>query len=275
MLPTFVINLDSDTHRLEHMKEQAARANVTFERISGVFATRIPEHLRSKSVNANGAVASDLRPGEVGCYASHLLAYETLLARNLGQALVLEDDVVLTEDCLDTLKNVVRCLPNGWDVVKLCNDPPNAVLSVARVGDRHLVRFVRYPFLAGAYLISAEGARKLLEPGLRSRPIDVDLARPWDFGTDVYGVCPPPIVQLQTLDSSIKILGGYGPPKRDQRRLSWRKMRYRLRTIGLKGLIACRAADLKQSFRAARARGFVGKRADKKRSLGAIVCFPD
>jgi glycosyl transferase, family 25 len=274
MIDAFVINLDRDTERLAHMNEQETRAGLRFERVPGVLGADVPAHMRPKFLRTDGSIASDLTPGEVGCYASHLRVYEIILARGIPFALVLEDDVVLGGDTIDTVMAAMSGLPRGWDLVKLCNEPKKAVYSVTRLGgSRHVVRFVRQPLLAGAYLISANGARKMLMAGLRFQPIDVDLASPWVFGMDVYGVCPPPIPQLQTLASSIKSLGGHSTHRRKRRvmRFYTERLLYRLRTIGLGGLIACYAADVKQSIDARLARGWRGKPTGWNRPPAPII----
>ena len=46
----------------------------------------------------DGKSGSRLSPGEVGCYASHLLAYEIIMKRDLKHAIILEDDIIIDRD---------------------------------------------------------------------------------------------------------------------------------------------------------------------------------
>jgi glycosyl transferase family 25 len=89
MLPVFVINLDCSVDRLARSRFEFARVGLAFERVAGVQGAAVPEHLRLYFCDGTGRVASRLNPGEVGYYASHMIAWERILAGSLPAALVL------------------------------------------------------------------------------------------------------------------------------------------------------------------------------------------
>ncbi|MDH3579266.1 MAG: glycosyltransferase family 25 protein [Hyphomicrobiales bacterium] len=213
MLPTaLVINLDRETDRYAHISREADRVGLSVERIPGVDGLNVPAHLRPKFFAQSATVpASLLMPGEVGCYASHLLAYEHILEQGLDWALILEDDVRLSDDLVATVRDTFNRLPSGWDIVRLSSQPRRSVLIVDTLQTgRHLVRYSKLPKQAGAQLVSASGARKLLQPGLRVRPIDADLRHGYLFDLDMYGVYPTPVRHSGLFRSSIK----FGPGSR-------------------------------------------------------------
>jgi glycosyl transferase family 25 len=242
MFSAYLINLDHSKDRLAHAVQQLSAASIAFERVSGVVGANVPAHLAPKFLTADGVIASPLRPGEVGCYASHLLVCERVLDRAEPFALVVEDDAVVDTDLRAVVADVVARLPAGWDIVKLCNEtcrhPPYRFASAGN--GRNLVRFFHQPELTTSYLISAAGARKMLQPGLRIWPVDVDMKQPWRFGLDIWGVSPPPVRASEEFLSTITSTVRHG--KRLRLVLSKAQAtRYRIETIGFVGIAGCLA----------------------------------
>jgi glycosyl transferase family 25 len=242
---------------------------VPFERIPGVLGKNVPERLSWQFAQ------SPLLPGEIGCYASHLIACETMLQRGYRHALVLEDDVNFEEDAAAAVAEIIAKLPADWDLVKLCNRRP--VKAVLNLGDlrsgRMLVRYTRHPVSTGAYLISASGAAKLAAPRRRMLPVDMDFHRPWRLGLKVYGVAPAIFPQpVMQFGSNIG-----EPQKRTLRRPSWheelQKAAYQMRNVGLFNLCACALADAKQTAALKRRYG-AKKRWPNPRPSGPIVSSP-
>jgi glycosyl transferase, family 25 len=146
-------------------------------------------------------------PGALGCYASHIKAWEQVIRKALPYALVLEDDAILPPGLGRALTHIVAALPKGWDMVHLGTEPDRAVCEIAKVGNRRIVQFSRVPPGAVGYLISHAGAKKLLQAEPRVWPIDTDTRRPWVFGLAVYGVVSPPIRHNWSILSTIRARG--------------------------------------------------------------------
>ena len=195
-LPSFVINRDADSARLKHVRQQAKHAGLDLRRVRAVDGYDVPSHLRDQFFSSSGELRSRLLPGEIGCYASHLLAAEQMLKQGHGAALILEDDVTFDSDFKKLLSNVMQNLPARWDIVRLSSETNRVVMSLCAVADdRHLVKYSSVPKSAGAYLLSARGARKLLRVRPRVRPVDADLRYNWIMALDTYGVFPCPVSQ--------------------------------------------------------------------------------
>jgi len=211
-VPVLLINLDRSTDRLARMRTEFAGAGLAFERFPAIDGTDLPPSVRPYFCDASGRIVSPLRAGEIGCYASHLAIWQRIAEGCYGSAaLVCEDDIGLPEALQPLLALLLRATPRGWDVVRLSSDTNRPVAAVAGLGGgRSLIRYWRAPLLAGAYLVSRAGAGKLLRPGVRHQPVDVDLARPWLFGLDAYGVAPAPIAQ-HAAHSTIEGMGGREP----------------------------------------------------------------
>lgn len=245
MTAVYLINLDRDVERLERMRAQLEPLGLDWTRVPGVLGEDLPDRLRP-AFQIDGRRAGALSPGEIGCYASHLVVLERIAASN-APGLVLEDDLNLPADLPRLLADLARA--PGWDIVRLSNRPKRGVLPVAGLAaGRSLVRYSRVPNNTGAYLITAEAAARFLAlPGPRTRPIDEDLKRPWTHRLETFGVFPAPVVSNigpSTIDQmGVRILGArrrdplaglradFGPG-------GWRVF-YNIRRLGLGGWLTC------------------------------------
>ena len=79
--PVFVINLDRSWQRREYMEGQANQLGLAYERISAVDGLNVPEWLRSEFDGPH-----TMSPGEVGCYASHLVVAQRIVCAAIDAA---------------------------------------------------------------------------------------------------------------------------------------------------------------------------------------------
>jgi glycosyl transferase family 25 len=248
-IPTILINLDRSTERLAHVQTEFARVDMTFERFPAVDGTDLPPALKPYFCDASGRIVSPLKPGEIGCYASHLGAWQRIATGDYGPAaMVCEDDVKLPDDLPHILSRLLAALPSAWDLVRLSSRPKRVVVPVAMIdGTYRVVRHSMEPSLAGASLISCEGARKLLAPMIRKRPVDIDFRYPWLFGINAFGVVPT-LIQQTDPGSTIQAMGG-----RLSERPRWvrqheldvmNRIRYGITTLGLQQWLRCVARNI-------------------------------
>lgn len=189
------------------MSDQLNRLSLPFERIEAIYGTRLPEWLKPYFMNSHGEVASELKVGEIGCYASHLLVMKRIAEGN-SPALVLEDDLDISPD-LPAILDASDKLPKGWDIIRLSNPYKRRFFPVCPiVGQYQAVKFSRVPASAAAYLITPKAANHFLTyRGLRTLPVDQDLRRTWECGLTTYGVFPRPVIP-DIGPSSIMQMGG-------------------------------------------------------------------
>lgn len=207
--PILVVNLDRDCARLEHMRVQLGHLRLPFLRVPGVLGDDVPTTLKANFFDDAGRKVSHLKRGEIGCYASHLAIYQRMIAGEFGQAaIVLEDDIEIAADFAAVLVEALRVLPKSWDLVRLSNVPKRAYVPVVPLlGARDLAIYSKIPNSTGAYLISIDGARKLIGPRRRQRAIDNDLQRGFEFELTTFGVVPAP-VKPDVFTSTIDALEG-------------------------------------------------------------------
>lgn len=254
LVPTFVINLDRSKDRLAHMQGEFTRVGMPFVRLPAVEGANLPDAAKPYFCDASGQIKSVLLPAEIGCYASHIVAWQEVADGTCGDhALVCEDDIVLPDRLPALLQRILRTAPAGWDLIRLCNESTHPTTRVTSLDERHdLVMYWIVPMLAGAYLVSRAGAVKLLRPRVRLHPVDWDLGRPWQFAADSYGVQPAPI-RLLDAPSIVDAMGGRAQNLErypNLLRFSAHKLRrhvYNLRTMGFRAWLSCASAAMGQS----------------------------
>lgn len=172
---TQVINLDSSTDRLASFTDQAARAGLPFVRCPAFDGRgRKPEDLsRYTPWRARLWFGRYLTGGEVGCFLSHREAVQRFLDSGMAYGLVLEDDVHLPEDIVETLRDLFAVIEAGrvpgWRLINLGraakvpnNSRPLAILEQAQGGSRALCHCLDFPLSTHALLWSRAGAARFL-----------------------------------------------------------------------------------------------------------------
>ena len=204
---SLVINLDRSPNRLAAMTAQAERHSLPFQRIRAIDGLALPDDMRAEFLDERGGIASKMIVGEVGCYASHMRAWQRVVADRLPHAMVLEDDVILGLDVVAIADAAVRSCPAGWDLIHLNGRTKKSVVRVAQLDTNHrLIRYTLPPLNSCAYIISQAGARKMLRPAPRMRPIDVEMRYGYLRAMDIYGVSPT-IVDVGPVDDAVSIIG--------------------------------------------------------------------
>lgn len=218
MQPTlFVINLARDTERWTWISRQLVEFAVDHERFDAVCPNslhRLPTDLHAR------LASSPLRPGEIGCWASHLMVMAEIVQRNLPYGVVLEDDVRLSPQ-LKPLLGHLGSMPESWGLLRFAGETNRAVVPVGPFGPdgkASLVKYARIPMGMGAYAISRKGAEAVLRsPHIGRAAVDTSFRRWWTFGLRTYGIDPLPVIHNAHGSSSIDDFGGIARIRRDGR----------------------------------------------------------
>jgi glycosyl transferase family 25 len=151
----FLINLDRSPDRLAFMTAQLE--------VLGLQAERLPA-VDGNNVDPSPHSSSGLRPGEIGCFLSHRAAWQRLVASGDTFALVLEDDVRLSQALPDVL-DVVTKLGGNAGIFKLDTSGRSIAVDADSVAGGGRIGFARlcseHTGTAG-YILSAEAAAELL-----------------------------------------------------------------------------------------------------------------
>lgn len=206
-LPIVFINLDRDAERRTRLLAELQQIDMQSERFPAVWWADVPPEQASRwysdDLNAR-QYYKPLRNGEKGCYASHIGAWQQLLASDAPALVVLEDDVRLTPQFAEVVK-AIAALQEPWDMVKLLGRDREKVRSQRPlVPGTALVDYSRVPSMTAGYVVSRAGAAKLLahrQPF--GRPIDVDLRFWWECDQlRILGVSPSAIALDDTSEVS-------------------------------------------------------------------------
>jgi glycosyl transferase, family 25 len=195
----FVINMDRAIERWNQAAKAIESAGISYERLPAVDgrALKLP-------IKEFDASAYRLRHGRrpnlatIGCYISHLKAWQALLDSPHEYGIICEDDIQI--DCqvpLRTLLQKAIDFRESWDILRLCgfhNSHPRCFAPLAE-GYSLAVNLTRLSGSA-AYMLHRTAAEHLLERLVpMSLPLDHALDREWVYGLKAASIYPLPINQ--------------------------------------------------------------------------------
>ncbi len=188
---TFVISLNSATDRRERFTQRAGASGLDWSFYDAHTDARAP-----LSYNEELAVRTHGRPlsqGERGCYSSHFSLWTQLVADNVDQYIILEDDVIVNWRTLQRLHD--RPLANEQiHYLRLFHKFPSKYVQLS--GDWlfrqcFLLELLGQPYGTQGYIITREGARKMIAACEQiKRPIDDQMDRFWETGLPVLCIFP-------------------------------------------------------------------------------------
>lgn len=198
----YLINLDSDTERLEWMRNQFDGHGLSWARVSGVdLRGRVGQEAIAQWAHLPRA---RLAPAEIGCMMSHAKCWQKIIESGAELGCVFEDDVVLSS-ALGQLLNEDSWIPRSLGIVRL--ETNNQICSISRrilssrAGIDIKATFDNWQGTAG-YVVTAQKARELLD-GLEANglPVDMYMNDPKP-ATVIYQMVPAPCRQGKWGDDS-------------------------------------------------------------------------
>lgn len=202
-----VINLDRSPDRMSLMADTLGALGLDWTRVPGVDGATLPPTVPGVDPDLYWRThGRELRNGEVGCYLSHLRAMATVLRSSCTQAVVLEDDAVITPEAVDVVAQLTASgAANDWDMVKLEGHRQNLHFPIRRLSERYTLSVLpTRPTGSAAYLVNRAAAdaylRKLLPLCV---PYDHAFDRGWAMGLRVRAVSPFPIRTGEVFSTTI------------------------------------------------------------------------
>lgn len=199
MWPAYVINLADNTARMDNSARALAAQGIAYERIDAVNGWHLPDariaEVYDSAANARRGRHDLVRP-EIGCYLSHIAAWERIASGEADGGVIFEDDFE-AEDSLAEILHLISTDPaRDWDMVKLFTfDPEARTISDRPLGDSHrIVQPYRVPTCLIGYAVTRDAARRLANRAVPFfRPVDEDQKFFWETGLRVALVLPAPI----------------------------------------------------------------------------------
>ena len=147
---TFLFNVDNTfCISLESAPERWSRMTSRFQELSlDVFRwmASTPDNLTEK-------FADYMNPGQRACAQSHFLIWKQMISENLPYALILEDDAMFDRQWVTKL-SALSVIEGEWDAIFL-----NVTEAIS---PPDLWTLVTDQYLTGGYILSLEGAKRLL-----------------------------------------------------------------------------------------------------------------
>ncbi len=129
--PIFVINLATEIEKRSRMQKQLEKLPVRHEFIEAICSDDLTARDLKRVYDEDKAkiyVGRRLARREIACYLSHLKAMRYICEENIPQAIILEDDVFISEDITFFFKHQDR-FPKYWSIVQLGNAYNTGVCS--------------------------------------------------------------------------------------------------------------------------------------------------
>lgn len=200
MWPVYVINLAANTERMAAVSAVLNGQNIPFSRIEGVNGWTLTEAEKAAvyDLARNGRDGRQpLVPAEIGCYLSHIKAWQEIVESGAPGGFVFEDDFAATPALVAAL-NAVSCdTARDWDMAKLFALEPSVRLWRTRdiSSDLQIGIPYRVPTCLLAYALTREAASELISrvPPF-FRPVDEDQKFVWETKLRVALVHPTPVI---------------------------------------------------------------------------------
>ncbi|WP_238987435.1 glycosyltransferase family 25 protein [Roseovarius dicentrarchi] len=133
-----------------------------------------------------------LRPGEIGCFLSHRQIWSEIVRRNLDAALILEDDVALSQPTFASARDLALQHVGTLGYIKMRATPPKGRVRIVQQRDGATLVTGDNPGLgATAQCVSRNGALQLLKHSKTfDRPVDTFIQSHWFTGLAPSTVYP-------------------------------------------------------------------------------------
>lgn len=104
----YCINLDKRIDRWNQAKEEFDKNKLNIERVSGIDGSSL-----------NLEFPEEIKEGAVGCALSHLFTLKIAKQNNLNSFLLLEDDIVFSDNMNEKFFKILDQVPSDWDMLYL------------------------------------------------------------------------------------------------------------------------------------------------------------
>lgn len=214
-LGILVINLDCSPKRLARMAAQLDSLGLAWERLPAV------DGRLSETEPLARAYSSDLNRrrfkralslGEIGCFLSHRRAWQRILDAGWDGAIILEDDIRLSNE-FSQIPAILDAAAGQWEAVKLWAHYPNNILfnkiKLSLNPRWSLADYFKIPSGMVAQAFTARASEKLLAATTTfGVPVDTALQWHWETGVSFKALLPVAVSLADELGSDIVTVGG-------------------------------------------------------------------
>lgn len=164
----FIILLERDKDRVDHVNKIRTRFPdiQVFGAIDGQ-TNKIEEILNTKEFLLSDDYKNKCNRGQLGCLFSHIFLWKKIVAENIKECVIFEDDVEIPNDFHERFLNIHKELPQNYDFLYLFVHPKQYKVLTEKdaafiKGNKYISKAYKTYGTVG-YCISLEGAKKLLK----------------------------------------------------------------------------------------------------------------
>lgn len=186
-----VINLVSSKERRASAKGQLGALGLEFEFLDAVDGRTSDHPLLDRYVEKEFLIhyGRPANRGELGCYASHYLAWQRGVELN-ESVLVLEDDFQLTDKFIAALETCGQLI-GRQGYIRLQETRKSKATFEKKVGEFSLVKYTKAPQGGLCYALTPGVARSFVAHSQRFvYPLDVFVRHFWIHKVPLYGLTP-------------------------------------------------------------------------------------
>lgn len=177
-----ILHVESDIAReglvlknKEYLNQYSVDLN---QKTYGIYNAEQLENYYSENTGLNINRSIGFRYAEVGCWASHHMAWKTFYESEYDAVIIFEDDIEIQNGFFEDLNEKISYLPEDWDLYfPLVSTGSYSYYKTAHyIGNKKVCKAYQGNWL-GAYLMNKSGAKKLLDNSkeLVSRPVDINI----------------------------------------------------------------------------------------------------
>lgn len=216
----YIINLDKDTKRYELMKSKCIEQNINPIRIPAIYGKTLEQNIKDKYTSTVcNFICTD---STIGCALSHKKAWNTIYESGVPYGIILEDDVIFSDNVMEKINEYMNQLPDDWDIVYLgchgaCNrDKYSIIETITSVTSKMInvnkthkiidknIFIPEFPLGTYAYIVSRKFCKNMSSIKINQH-IDAQLNF---IDINSYAVFPK-IFSTSTIDSTIATKSNY------------------------------------------------------------------
>ena len=170
-LPKFLILLERDPKRVKNVQENILATLPECQIVQAVDGETLNTSVARSEVSKNAWAR--LGPFKLACLLSHRTALELVVKKRLSHAIIFEDDVIVPASFNKQLELVLSELPDDCEHLYLYTHPKyrHQDDTPFLIPEKRHVRKYSYTYCNSAYLVSFDGAKKLVH----------HLSQPYDY----------------------------------------------------------------------------------------------
>ena len=182
---TWVILLHSDEKRMVHLNSHMLPALNGQEGVNVVIFPAIENgtidldvSVKRLNLTISPQYLKVARRGQIACTVSHFSLWMQVVCQALPFAVILEDDAVIQENFASLVQDILREVPEDYDLVYLFTQPRQDKKNdkSLSIEGKTQIRRANPQWCTVAYIISQKGAVKLLQKFQKGITANVDTA---------------------------------------------------------------------------------------------------